>query len=92
MSYLKRDIVKSPISFGLHGKLEVVGQLFLAESYTTKFNATFFYSGLHSFELTFKSSFNENQIPYNRNEEAALSMLLNLVHLVELRVSLKTHH
>jgi len=40
--YRKRDIVKSPISFGFHGKLEAVGNLFLAESYQTKFDATFF--------------------------------------------------
>ena len=38
----KRDIAKLPISFGFHGKLETVGNLFLAESYQTKFNATFF--------------------------------------------------
>ena len=55
MPYPKRDIVKSPISFGFHGKLEAVGKIFLAESYITKFNATFFYSGFNSFELTFKS-------------------------------------
>ena len=42
MPYPKRDIVKSPISFGFHGKLEAVGKIFLAESYITKFNATFF--------------------------------------------------
>ena len=35
-------MVKSPISFGFHGKLEAVGKNFLAESYITKFNATFF--------------------------------------------------
>jgi len=40
--YPKRDIVKSPISFGFHGKLEAVGNKILAESYITKFNATFF--------------------------------------------------
>ena len=39
--YPKRDIVKSPISFGFHGKLEAVGNFFMAESYLTKFNATF---------------------------------------------------
>ena len=38
----KRDIVKSPISFEFHGKQEAVGKIFLAESYITKFNATFF--------------------------------------------------
>ena len=42
MPYPKRDIVKSPISFGFHGKLEAVGNFFMAESYLTKFNATFF--------------------------------------------------
>ena len=40
--YPKRDIVKSPISFGFHGKLEAVGKIFLTDSYITKFNATFF--------------------------------------------------
>ena len=40
--YPKRDIVKSPISFGFHGKLEAVGKIVLAESYITKFTATFF--------------------------------------------------
>ena len=35
-------IVKSPISFGFHGKLEAVGKNFLTESYITKSNATFF--------------------------------------------------
>ena len=29
--YPKRDIVKSPISFGFHGKLEAVKKNFLAE-------------------------------------------------------------
>ena len=42
MPYPKRDIVKSPISFGFHGKLKAVGKIVLAESYITKFNATFF--------------------------------------------------
>ena len=42
MPYLKRDIVKSPISFGFHGELEAVGKNFLAESYITKFNAAVF--------------------------------------------------
>ena len=41
MPYPKRDVVKSPISFGFHGKLEAVG-FCLAESYLTKFNETFF--------------------------------------------------
>ena len=41
MPYPKRDIVKSAISFGFRGKMEAVGQNFLAESYLTKFNATF---------------------------------------------------
>ena len=41
--YPKRDIVKSTVSFGFHGKLEAVGNFFLAESYQTKFNATFLY-------------------------------------------------
>ena len=40
--YVKRDILKSPISFGFHGKLEAIGKNVLAESYMTKFNATFF--------------------------------------------------
>ena len=40
--YPKRDIVKSPISFGFHGKVEGVGKIVLAESYITKLNATFF--------------------------------------------------
>ena len=40
--YPKRDIVKSPISFGFHGKLEAVGKILLAEYYITKFDATFF--------------------------------------------------
>jgi len=40
--YPKRDIVKSPISFGFHGKLEAVGKFFLAESYQTKYNATLY--------------------------------------------------
>ena len=39
--YPKRDIIKLPISFGFHGKLEAVGKIFLVESYITKFNATF---------------------------------------------------
>ena len=30
--YPKRDIVKSPIPFGFQGKLEAVGNFFLAES------------------------------------------------------------
>ena len=38
--YPKRDIVKSPISFGFHGKVEAVGKNILAESNITKFNAT----------------------------------------------------
>ena len=62
MPYYKRDIVKSPNSSGFHGKLETVGKIFLAESYITKFNATF-YSGFHSFELTFKSKCNDFEIP-----------------------------
>ena len=37
----KRGVVKSPISFGFHSKLEAVGNNFLDESYTTKFDATF---------------------------------------------------
>ena len=40
--YPKRDVVKSPISFRFLGKLEAVGKNFLAESYITKFNSTFF--------------------------------------------------
>ena len=55
MPYPKRDIVKSPISFGFHGKLEAVGKNFLTESYITKSNATFLYSDFNSFELTYKS-------------------------------------
>ena len=35
-------MVKSPISFGFHGKLEAVGKFFLAEPHITKLNATFF--------------------------------------------------
>ena len=50
----KKDKVKSTISFGFPGKLEAVRQNFRIASYITKFNA-FFYSGLHSFEQTFKS-------------------------------------
>ena len=42
MPYPKRDLVKSPISFGFHGKQEAIGKNFLAESYITKFNATLF--------------------------------------------------
>ena len=40
--YRKRDIVKSPISFGFHGKMEEVGLNILADSYITKVNAPFF--------------------------------------------------
>ena len=40
--YPKRDIVKSPNSFGFHNKLEAVGKSFLAESHIIEFNATFF--------------------------------------------------
>ena len=37
----KRDIVELPISFVFHGKLEAVGKSLLAETYITKFDATF---------------------------------------------------
>ena len=40
---IQKRIVIFPTSFGFHGNLEAVGKIFLAESYITKFSATFLY-------------------------------------------------
>ena len=49
MPYPKRDIVKSPISFRFHGKVEAFGTFLLTESYITTVKLQIRLAGINIF-------------------------------------------
>ena len=89
MPYPKRDIVKSPISFGFHGKLGALGNFFLAESYQTKFNATFFILVSTDVSKHSKVSFMNFKFLTTEMDKQPLRHILNSQPSSEHRVSSK---